>query len=491
VLGADFTLDYISDVVNGIPYEKGEYGFLIDASGNYIMHENQAFLPGEDVATEAASVMPGLASIISAPGSEVILTKDYDSEKNYFATSVIESCGWSMGLALPGSNVNSTIYGLILTSIIIAVIAIAAVIFIMTKLIGVQLAPMEDMKSFVKEKVIGSDNIKDMNSEVEEIRYLLAELESRVIDTIHKTKDESQLIREKMTSASDKISGINDSISEINEAMQRTEGGIESQTASIRSIEQICDDVVAATESFTVDTRQMSDRTDEIIGRVKNMVPEILANKNNAVEVTNRTKAELEDALKGIQVIEQIVNVANAIQGIANQTNLLALNASIEAARAGEAGRGFAVVADEINSLATTTGSEIDKVNALTKEVTANVDELSKVSNQIIRFLTENVLKDYDNLETLANNYMEDANYYSEISKSLGAGAETVNASVADINKVLEQIGVAQQELGNAVHDISGNMQSITESSANVSGETREVMDSISTLQDTTDRFNV
>ncbi|MCR5672731.1 MAG: hypothetical protein K6F87_03325, partial [Lachnospiraceae bacterium] len=46
VLGADFTLDYISDVVNGIPYEKGEYGFLIDASGNYIMHENQAFLPG-------------------------------------------------------------------------------------------------------------------------------------------------------------------------------------------------------------------------------------------------------------------------------------------------------------------------------------------------------------------------------------------------------------------------------------------------------------
>ncbi|MBO4904852.1 MAG: methyl-accepting chemotaxis protein [Lachnospiraceae bacterium] len=491
VLGADFTLDYISDVLNSIPYVDGEYGFLVDASGNYIMHENKSYLPGEDTATAVSSVMPGISSLISSPGSGVILTADYDGEKNYMATSKITGCGWSLGLALPKSNVSGTTYRLIITAILIAVIAIAAVIFIMTRLIGAQLAPMEDMKVFVKEKVIGNENIKKTNTEVDEIRYLLSELESRVIDTIHRTKDESQLIKDKMTSASDKINGINYSISEINEAMQRTEGGIETQTVSIRNIEEICSDVMEATETFADDTRQMNAKTGEIIERVKNMVPEILANKNHAVEVTNQTKAELEEALKGIQVIEQIVNVASAIQSIANQTNLLALNASIEAARAGEAGRGFAVVADEINSLSTTTGNEIDKVNALTSEVTANVKALSKVSNQIIAFLTENVLKDYDNLETLANNYMEDANYYSEISKGLGSGAARVSTAVTDINKVLEKISVAQQELGDAVHDISGNMQSITESSSNVSIEANEVMDSISTLQDTTHRFNM
>ncbi|MBQ6574586.1 MAG: hypothetical protein IJL90_00615 [Lachnospiraceae bacterium] len=491
VLGADFTLDYITEVVNSIPYEKGEYGFLIDASGNYIMHENQSYQPGEDTATSAVSVMPGISSIISSPGSSVVLAKDYDSEKNYFATSKINGCDWSLGLALPSSNVKGNIYRLIITGIIIAIAAIAAVIIIMTKMIGAQLAPMEDMKTFVKDKVIGTDNIKKTNSEVEEIRYLLSELESRVVDTIHKTKGESQLIKDKMTSASDKIDGINNSISEISQAMHRTEGGIESQTESIQSIEEICSNVMSTTETFSTDTQQMSERTDEIIGRVKAMVPDILNNKRHAVEMTNQTKTELEEALKGIQVIEQIVDVASAIQGIATQTNLLALNASIEAARAGEAGRGFAVVADEINSLASTTGSEIDKVNALTSEVTANVDELAKVSNQIIRFLTENVLKDYDNLEMLANNYMEDANYYSDISKELGSGAQNVNDSVAEINSVLERISAAQQELGDAVHDISGSMQSITESSANVSGEAREVMDSISNLQDTTDRFNV
>ncbi len=491
VLGADFTLDYIMDVVNSIPYDKGEYGFMVDASGNYITHENQAYLPGDEVATSVLSVMPAISSIISNPGSAVILTKDYDSEKNYMATSIIDGCGWSLSLALPESNVKGTAYRLIATSLLIALIAIVAAVIIMTKLIGAQLAPMEDMKSFVKEKVIGEDNVESTGSEVDEIRYLLTELENRVIDTIHKTKDESQLIKEKMTSASDKIKGINDSITEINEAMQRTEGGIETQTDSINNIDKICGNVMDAAESFATDTKQMSERTEEVIGRVKAIVPEILANKKHAVEMTNSTKEELEEALKGIQVIEQIVNVANAIQGIANQTNLLALNASIEAARAGEAGRGFAVVADEINSLSTTTGSEIEKVNALTKEVTANVDALSKVSNRIIEFLTENVLKDYDNLETLANNYMEDANFYSDISDGLGKGATDVNKAVADINRVLERISSAQQELGDAVRDISGNMQVITESSANVSNEAKEVMDSISNLQVTTERFNV
>ena len=491
VLGADFTLDYITDIVNSIPYEKGEYGFLIDASGNYIMHENQAYLPGEDTATAVSDVMPAIASIVTAPGSTTVLAADYDGEKDYFVTGVIEGCNWSLGLALPKSNVSGTIYRLILTSVLIAVIAIAGVIVIMTKLIGKQLAPMEDMKTFIKGKIIGESNVKKTDSEVEEIRYLLNELESRVLDTIHKTQDESQLIKDKMTSASDKISGINDSISEINDAMQRTEDGIETQTDSIRSIEEICNSVTTATDTFAEDTKEMSARTDEIIGRVKAMVPEILANKRHAVEVTNQTKEELEEALKGIQVIEQIVDVASAIQGIANQTNLLALNASIEAARAGEAGRGFAVVAEEINGLSTTTGSEIDKVNALTKEVTENVKALSKVSNQIIDFLTENVLKDYDNLETMANSYMDDANYYSDVSKGLGTGAEEVSVSVANINSVLERISSAQAELGEAVHDISSNLKSISASSENVSDETKDVMNSITTLQDTTDRFNV
>ena len=491
VLGADFTLDYIADTVNSIPYEDGEYGFLTDAASNYIMHENPAFLPGEDTATSATDTMPGLSAILSAPGSEVILTKDYDGESNYFAASKIESCGWTLSLALPSGNVSRITMGLILLSVIITVIVIVIVVIVMRAVIGRQLAPLEKMKSFITGKIIGEANVKKTNSEVAQIEYLLSELENRVIDTIHKTQGETELIRDKMTSTTDKIGGINDSITDINSAMHRTESGIESQTGSLSDIKTICGNVTSATDDFTVDTQKMRERTDEIITRVKAMVPEILENKNQAVDVTNRTKQELEEAIRGIQVIEKIVDVADAIQSIASQTNLLALNASIEAARAGEAGRGFAVVADEINTLSSTTSMEIDKVNSMTKEITTNVEILSKVSDRIIDFLTNSVLKDYDNLENLANNYMEDANYYSDISAELGNGAKEVSNAVADIDDALERISLAQQELSDAVHDISNNLQSIAQSSANVSDETKDVMDSIQNLQDTTGKFNI
>lgn len=491
VLGADFTLDYITEVVNSIPYDKGEYGFLIDAAGNYIMHENEKFLPGEDSATAVSSAMPDLMPIITAPESSILLAKDYDGEKNYFVTSPIEDCGWLLGLAMPKGNVTRTVTGLIIISAVTLVIAIIAVIIIMSGLIGQQLAPMENMKAFITEKIIGDSSADKSKSEVEQIGYLLSELETRIIDTIHATKDESQIIKDKMVSASDTIDGINENITVINEAMTRTESGIESQNAEISSIERICSDVNSAAESFNEETKAMSERTGEIIARVRNMVPEILANKNRAVDITNKTKKELEDAIKGIEVIRQIVDVANAIQGIANQTNLLALNASIEAARAGAAGKGFAVVAEEINSLSTTTGSEIDKVNGLISEVNANVEELSRVSARIITFLTENVLSDYDNLEKLANNYMEDANYYSDISNELGRGAKALDVSASDISRAVESIGNSQAELGNAVREISDSLHSITSSSEDVSNEARDVMDSISTLQDTTGKFNI
>lgn len=491
VLGADFTLDYITETVNSIPYEKGEYGFLIDSSGNYVMHENADYMPGEDTAIAASEVMPVLNDIVTAPGSSVILGDDYDGEKNYFVTAQVESCGWVLGLALPGSNVSAATNRMIILAAVIALISIVAAILIMTSLIRSQLAPMEKMKAFINEKIIGENRNTQIRSEVEEIEYLLNELETQFIDTIHKTQIESQSIRERMISAKDKIDDISNNISDISSAMHRTESGIDSQTESIKSINDICNSVTVAADTFAEDTRQMNDRTSEIIERVEAMVPEILDHKNHAVTVTHKTREELERALKGIMVIEQIVDVATAIQNIANQTNLLALNASIEAARAGDAGRGFAVVADEINSLSTTTGSEIEKVNGLTKEVTTNIEALSRVSDQIIDFLTEDVLHDYDNLETLANSYLEDAGYYGDVSKELGAGAENLRVSVEDINRVLDSIDHAQNDLDAAVHDITSNMRNITESSEDVTAETRDVMDSISLLQETTGRFNV
>ena len=203
-------------------------------------------------------------------------------------------------------------------------------------------------------------------------------------------------------------------------------------------------------------------------------------------EFTTLTKA-MEDS----KSVEQVNTLTSGILEIADQTNLLALNASIEAARAGEAGRGFAVVAEEIKKLSETTGSEIGKVNELTEKVMKSVAALSDASNHIIAFLDEVVLKDYDKLETLADNYKEDATYYAQVSNVLNQNSQELSASITSINEILDTINMSQRELDQAVQSVNGNLQQITYASETVSEETNNVKNSIGTLQETIKQFNV
>ncbi len=491
VVGADVTLDTIESIMNSIPKDGEQYGFLVDGSCNYIIHENKSFLPGEDTAISIASVLNDVTPIIYYPGSNIIETKDYDGEKNYFVTASLDKSGWVLGIALPSAYVHKTVNKMVLITIIVAVVSLTASIFVMTLLITKLLFPMNRMKVFIKEKIIGENNVKKTDDEVQEIDYLIKEMENRFIDTIHKTRDESVQIYDKMTETNSKVDQINENISNISATMQETGANIDMQTDSIRSIDEASTDVDRTVQKLMKQTQDMNVRTKEIVERVSEMVPVVLKNKEHAVIVTGESKERLAVASEGAKVIDEITNISHAISGIANQTNLLALNASIEAARAGEAGRGFAVVAEEINVLANTTKNEIDKVNNLTQRVTESVKTLANESNGILTFLNDVVLNDYENMETLAHNYESDADFYGDVSNALYDNAEGLSKSISDINNEIETIDSAQESLSSAVQEINSNLQLITAASESVTDDTRSVLDGINSLKETINKFNV
>lgn len=484
VILADITIDTLTELVQNVGNDESIQAFLIDADGNVISHENEAFLPKE----EGNTVLTNALGVDINKVSEI---KDYDGEHKFISTATIETTGWSLGVMQNKSVITKQIVKNVLFIILIGIIMLCVSGFLIYSSIRNSLLPVSTMKVFIKEKVIGIENCKEQKNEVEEIAYLIRELEEQFIAIIRKTKGESDTIHERMEDANGKIASISNNIMEISAAMEETGANVDTQTDSIKDIDDTCTKATEAVDKLAFDTQEMAAKAKEIVDRVDQIVPELIQGKENAVTVVSDARGRLQDAIEGTKVIEQITEVSAAIQAIASQTNLLALNASIEAARAGESGKGFAVVAEEIKTLSENTAEEISKVNMLTSKVLESVRALSDESNHILVFIDGTVIQDYNKLTELAQNYKQDAGYYAEVGSELGGSAKAVSLSIENINAIMDTINAAQKELSAAIANVNENLQQITYSSENVSKETSDVLDSIGILQETMDKFRV
>lgn len=486
VILADITIDSLIEMVRGIGTDGSVQTFLLAGDNSVITHENEQYLPKEEGNTVLSDVLS-----IELDRQDVSSFQDYDGVSKYAAVRKIETTGWQIGITQPVSVISREVRNNVMLPLVVDILLLAVFIILLNIVVNRLLKPMAEMKAFIKDKVIGEKNDVTHKKEVREISYLIGELESRVVSTIKKTQQETGLIREMISETDSHVSDMNRNIMEISAVMEETGASVITQTASISDIDTNCQAVAKDMDELVRNTQTITERANEIIVRVENMVPELLNDKKNAIGITMDSKKNLQSAIEETKEIGKIVEVSEAISAIAEQTNLLALNASIEAARAGEAGKGFAVVADEIKNLSNTTGSEIEKVNGLVKKVMESVNKLSGASNKIISFLDEIVLKDYDKLETLAGSYKEDADYYVEVSNVLGTHIDHLSTSIASINQIIVTIDESQKELDGAVQSVNENLQMITDASENVSVETKDVMKSVSTLQETVEQFNV
>jgi methyl-accepting chemotaxis protein len=183
-------------------------------------------------------------------------------------------------------------------------------------------------------------------------------------------------------------------------------------------------------------------------------------NADNAREANQLASAASDVAIRGGQVVSEvvdtmssidasakkIVDIIGVIDGIAFQTNILALNAAVEAARAGEQGRGFAVVASEVRNLAQRSAGAAKEIKMLIDDSVEKVGAGTKLVGQAGVTMDEVV----DSVRRVTDIMSEIANASQEQS----AGIAQVNQSIIEMDSMTQQNAALVEEAAAAAQSL-------------------------------------
>ena len=150
--------------------------------------------------------------------------------------------------------------------------------------------------------------------------------------------------------------------------------------------------------------------------------------------------------------------MTDTIRQIASQTNLLALNATIEAARAGERGKGYAVVADEVRKLAEASTLAAEHINKVINKVKVAFINLSNNTQEILKYMEDNVMSNYQLLIETGEHYEQDAKFVHNMSEEIVSSTKMMMETLNQVGLVIQNVsGTAQQSYAYS-ENISGNV---------------------------------
>lgn len=280
-------------------------------------------------------------------------------------------------------------------------------------------------------------------------------------NVIGRIMDESGNIYSSVENTTDIIDSSRDEVSNVSAVMEELTASMDSANDTLQNLNEGAGDVKQAvsevSEQVNAGNTLVADIKQHAV-KIKKSTEEQKASTNNMV---SSIKATLEKSIADSQDVEQIQALTDDILNIADQTNLLALNASIEAARAGEAGKGFAVVADEIRALAEHSSATASSIQEISNHVIEAVGTLAGNSNQMLEYVNDSVLKDYDVFVDVANQYYKDAEDMNEI-------LEVVNTNTVSLNRTLGQMTEEIQNVSAAINDCTLGVSEATVSTAGI-----------------------
>lgn len=524
LLGVDLPLSFLQDLADNVDVYNGRGELvLISNEGLIAGLTGNAQLIGQPLSSHDANWEK---SLVHVQNGEEIFERDGD----YFSVWVPITIGqtntpWSVNFNVPASVVTRDATRLTWQLVGVGSALLAATLFLLWLAAGRIAAPIKQITGVAaivsggNLDITASGNANDetgtlahaFNQMIERLRGMLdneqqqrAYLESTVEDYVAHTMQVGQgqltarltppetgyeqdsplaVLGDNLNAMTarlhDMIIQIRQSAQNLSASATELQAATVQQTSSLAEQESAVTQTVATAEEVRVTVGQTAERAETVAEksaqslRVSREGQDAVAVSMQGMElIRNRVDSIAETILVLSERTQQISEIIDAVNMIADQSKMLALNASIEAARAGEEGKGFSVVAMEVRQLA-------EQSRDATSRVAAILNEIQQATNMAVMATEEGSKGAESGLELVQRAGDAIKNLTATIEESAQAVMQ-IAASTSQQSNGIDQLASAMNQIRQASQQSTASMRQVEETARELSELSRQ-LDEITT----------
>ena len=366
-----------------------------------------------------------------------------------------------------------------LTMIVGAIIAVSAVVLVMTVVIGKAISsPLVSLTSAMEAVAAGKlDTEVSYQENQNEIGAM-----ARTLGVFQQSLKETEELRQQQEEDQKRRAARTQKIEAVVQQFDTKVGGaLGSMVAAVGQLHNSADEMNNTATSTTQQSETAAQASENAAQNVQavsaaaeelsSSIAEISRQVAQSTEIASGAVIEAESTNKEVLGLAEAVNrigeVVNLINDIAEQTNLLALNATIEAARAGDAGKGFAVVASEVKNLANQTAKATDEITGQITEIQTSTDKAVGAIGGITGTIS----------------------HISEIASAIAAAVEEQGAATQEIARNAEETSQATGQMLSNVQGLSAAASTTGAVAGQVSSASTQLSGEAESLRETVDGF--